>query len=631
MFLSKFWNFILVIGIACLASVLYLVPVSIDESKSANVRTLVVKDRLQVESVLKMEARSRLDTTIVFTVDQVIREQIAAASIRKDPADIPMEIKEQLLSQMRAKNDKLTRFKADILFAVDRNGIVLAQIGENERSSGYSLMGFPLVQVALRGYVRDDSWLFDGKLYRMAARPVIHGGKYVGAIIHGQKVDKSFTALLSAATDAQVGIFVEDHIVAVSAPELKAGAAEKDEKEKGKKEEAGEEGEEYAFATDAEINTVLLDEVFKDGNYNKTGRSNLILSDNRYYVVALKMVGAARRNNGGVVIIRRVPKVGGIPAFLRSINKNELSNVPWWKIGVVSFALLFLGIMFIYLEGDRPKKRFLKEVEAMVSKEGERLNIYLFRGKYRKIADSINRAIDKAVQVLVSRATSGAPSVKAILGNVAPDDRLSKPQFEIPGQISLDDIPPPPPGGQRIAGGDVKKSRTPTVQSILPPPSATPMPPPAPGQHFPAQATSSSPLDALSWGEGLDDEETRIYDSDGPQAMLAPVPQVPADRKPAGKFQQTTKPKFPPVPMHPPQPLQPPGAGQDQAYKGIFDNFYKTKVACGENVDNLTFDRFKATLLKQEQAIRERTNCRKVEFRVYVKAGKAALKASPIK
>ena len=622
MFLSKFWNFILVIGIACLASVIYLVPVSIDESKSANVRTLVVKDRLQVESVLKMEARSRLDTTIVFTVDQVIREQIAAASSRKDPAEIPMEIKEKLLSQLRAKNDKLTRFKADILFAVDSNGIVLAQIGENERSSGYSLMGFPLVQVALRGYVRDDSWLFDGKLYRMAARPVIHGGKYVGAIIHGQKVDKNFTALLSAATDAQVGIFVEDHVVAVSAPQLKAGAGTKDGK-KGKKNEAGKEGEEDAFAADAEINTILLDEVFKDAKYEKTGRSDLILSDNRYYVVALKMVGAARKNNGGVVIIRRVPKVGGIPTFLRSINKNELSNVPWWKIGVVSFALLFLGIMFIYLEGDRPKKRFLKEVEAMVSKEGERLNIYLFRGKYRKIADSINRAIDKAVQVLVSRATSGAPSVKAILGAVAPDDRLSRPQFEIPGQISLDDIPPPPPGGQRVAGGGAKKSRTPTVQSILPPPSATPVPP--------APAASASPLDALSWGEGLDDEETRIYDTDGPHSMPAPVPQVPADRKPAGKPPQTTKPKFPPAPMPPPYQSQQHAAGQDQAYKGIFDNFYKTKVACGENVDNLTFERFKATLLKQEQAIKERTRCRKVEFRVYVKAGKAALKASPIK
>jgi hypothetical protein len=664
MFLTKFWTLILLILIALLFSVIYLVPSSIDESRVSNIRALILKDRLQMESILKMEARSRLDTLIVFSVDQTVREQLAEACKRKDSAQVPMETKEKLLSQMRVLNEKLTTFKADILIAVDRDGIVIAQVGENERSSGYSLKGFPLVQAALRGFVRDDSWLFDGKLYRMSARPVIHAGMYVGAIIHGQKMDKNFSDLLARATESQVGIYVEDHTIAVAVPGAAEGAEEaekgKEAKGKGGKEENGEKGaQKIEYATDAQINTLLMDEVFKDKKYNETGRSDIILSKSKYYVVAVRMVGEARMNNAGFVLIRRVPRIGGISDFLQSINKSELAAVPWWKIGTLAGLLLVLGILIIYLEGDRPKSRFLKEVDKMTAKEGERLNIYIFRGKWRKLADSINRAIDKAVQVLVSKATSDAPSVSKILGTAPKDDRLSKPAFEVPSQIRLDDIPPPPPDPSKAAAG--RKGRTPTMPSMTPPvvppaaaapgqrpaaaapqpPPSRPMPPagppgqPAPAQHRPAPVAAATPavppvpgrkqglvspdISGLqTWGSGVDEEETKVYEGERDQ-ILSGIPSVPPD----ARAQQRPTPSAPVAASQ--------VSGEDAVYKRIFDEFYKTKVACGEPVDTLTFDRFKATLKKQEEAIRERTRCRKVDFKVYVKDGKAALKASPIK
>lgn len=666
MFLSKFWNLILVIAIAMLLSVIYLVPSSINESQVGNIRALIVKDRLQLESILKMEARSRLDTTIIFSVDQVIREQLSAASKRKESGQIPMEIKEKMLSQMRMLNDKLTTFKADILIAVDRDGIVIAQVGENERSSGYGLKGFPVVQAALRGYLRDDSWFFGGKLYRMSARPVIHGGVYVGAIIHGQKMDKDFAGLLSRATESHVGIFVEDHIIAVAVPKVeKAKDNEEDnkEKKKGKKDKGKveEEEEESIFATDAEINTILMGEVFKDNAFIEKGKSDVILSKDRYFVIAIKMVGEARQNNAGVILIRKVPRFGGISDFLGSINKDELTSVPWWKIAAVAVTFLILGILLIYLEGDRPKSRFLKEVEKMVAKEGERLNIYLFRGKYRKLADTINRAIDKAVQVLVSKATSDAPSVSKILGAAPKDDRLSTPAFDTHGQISLDDIPPPPPGGVQekapMEKARSRKRRTPTVPLIsgpghqaqakvaLPTPASmtpaqpqakphpkltprpasvapAPQPAPEPARPKPAPPAPGAPLQPgaiAAWGGGLDEEETRIYEGD-----QGPLPSVPSDLSVQPRPSPVAQPK--PAPAAPPVKQAP-----DDFFKQIFNEFYKTKVACGENIENLTFERFNATLSKQEDAIRERTKCRRVEFRVYVKNGKAALKASPIK
>jgi len=608
------------------------------------VRALIVKDRLQMESILKMEARSRLDTTIIFAVDQEIREQLFEASKRKDQSQIPIEVKEKLLSRMRTLNDQLTTFKADILIAVDREGIVIGQIGENERSSGYSLNGFPLVQAALRGYLMDDSWFFDGKLFRMSARPVIHGGIYVGALIHGQKMSKDFADLLARATDSQVGVFVEDHIIAVAVPAAQSKEGQKEEKKTGKKgkaekaEKKDEENSKEIFATDAEINTILMDDVFKDDSYTKTGRSTVLMSKDKYFVVAMKMVGEARMNNAGLVLIRQVPKVGGVSDFIKSIRKEELAAVSWWQIAVLAVSFLLIGVLIIYLEGDRPKSRFLKEVEKMVAKEGERLNIYLFRGKDRKLADAINRAIDKAVQVLVSKATSEGPSVSKILGATpGVDHRLSKPAFEIPGQISLDDIPPPPPAGSAESpAAKARKPKTPTIPAITleepsaeparpsppkPAPGASPKPQPPQAQQKPGEPRKGGAKDGLqTWGGGLDEEETRIYEGD-----KGPLPQIPSDAR---------VPHKPAVhaPAHPP--AAPPAAhlvGEEELFRKIYEEFYKTKVACGENVDNLTLDRFKATLKKQEEAIKERTKCRKVEFRVYVKDGKAALKASPIK
>jgi hypothetical protein len=62
----------------------------------------------------------------------------------------------------------------------------------------------------------------------------------------------------------------------------------------------------------------------------------------------------------------------------------------------------------------------------------------------------------------------------------------------------------------------------------------------------------------------------------------------------------------------------------------LFNDFRSTKVQCGESVDGLTFEKFKASVDKSRSAIQSKQKCKDVQFSVYVKAGKAALKATPI-
>lgn len=63
----------------------------------------------------------------------------------------------------------------------------------------------------------------------------------------------------------------------------------------------------------------------------------------------------------------------------------------------------------------------------------------------------------------------------------------------------------------------------------------------------------------------------------------------------------------------------------------VFEEFVKTKKQCGEPTEGLTLEKFKQTLRKNRDALVQRHNCKRVKFTVYVKDGRASLKATPIK
>lgn len=63
----------------------------------------------------------------------------------------------------------------------------------------------------------------------------------------------------------------------------------------------------------------------------------------------------------------------------------------------------------------------------------------------------------------------------------------------------------------------------------------------------------------------------------------------------------------------------------------VYQDFVRLKVDCGENVDGFTFERFSATLRKNREQLRRDHGVSDVHFSVYVKAGKAALKAKPVR
>jgi len=75
----------------------------------------------------------------------------------------------------------------------------------------------------------------------------------------------------------------------------------------------------------------------------------------------------------------------------------------------------------------------------------------------------------------------------------------------------------------------------------------------------------------------------------------------------------------------------PPPTSEEAKYKELFQQFVATKKKCGEPYESLTFESFLKKIKANEAAVMQKTGCAAVTFRVYVKDGKAALKATPVK
>lgn len=122
------------------------------------------------------------------------------------------------------------------------------------------------------------------------------------------------------------------------------------------------------------------------------------------------------------------------------------------------------------------------------------------------------------------------------------------------------------------------------------------------------------------------------------QTGVASNPQA---SRPLPSAPQRSKPELPSAPGRRPPPPRKSGSdeaapeslggGKSAEWQQVYQDFVSTKQQCGEDTEGFTYDKFEITLKKHEEAIVSRHGATRVKFAVYVKDGKAALKASPIR
>jgi hypothetical protein len=75
-----------------------------------------------------------------------------------------------------------------------------------------------------------------------------------------------------------------------------------------------------------------------------------------------------------------------------------------------------------------------------------------------------------------------------------------------------------------------------------------------------------------------------------------------------------------------------PAAAEEEAYfRSVFDEFVELKTRCGEPTAGLTYAKFVEKLRRNKDDLMGKPGTVGVRFSVYVKDGKAALKATPVK
>ena len=72
-------------------------------------------------------------------------------------------------------------------------------------------------------------------------------------------------------------------------------------------------------------------------------------------------------------------------------------------------------------------------------------------------------------------------------------------------------------------------------------------------------------------------------------------------------------------------------SGSANAGEALFESYREAAQACGQSVSGLSAKKLQAVVDKQTAALRAKTGCKDVSFRVVVKDGKVKLKAAPVR
>lgn len=208
-----------------------------------------------------------------------------------------------------------------------------------------------------------------------------------------------------------------------------------------------------------------------------------------------------------------------------------------------------------------------------------------------------------------------------------PPAHAAPPSFRPPPPVATSEqrsYAPPPTGFMDEDEGQ----RTVAYPAFKPPPGAAP-PPPAP-------AASADPFAMAAAQQGYDAPPMGEDNPDATRVAAVPAELIKAARagasgatgeRPALKTGTGAMPKVASL-----APAVAAGGGEEERhFQEVFRDFVATREKCREPADGLTFEKFKAKLLKNKEQLVAKYQCRTVRFQVYVKDGKAALKATPVK
>jgi hypothetical protein len=234
---------------------------------------------------------------------------------------------------------------------------------------------------------------------------------------------------------------------------------------------------------EAEIAAILRD-VFQDKKFKEGGRTDPFALQSGGRAIYSLTVGTASVANVGYAIARPRPLVTSPEQFFSEATSDDVNNLPFPALIGGAIGLALVGLLFIFLERDRPFASLRRKTDEIATGERDRLIITEWRGAYRKHADLINQAIDREVEKAAEMAPTSRKkaNLDEILGPT-PDAQSSGQFFGFagepaPAESNPDMLPPVPSEG---GSADLPPPPPPAPQGAPPAPPRPPSPSPQGG------------------------------------------------------------------------------------------------------------------------------------------------------
>jgi len=322
-----------------------------------------------------------------------------------------------------------------------------------------------------------------------------------------------------------------------------------------------------------------LDRLATDKDYQEKGRSKIHSFGTKLGVQYARLPGEAWQLGAGYVVGRERSAVDSPLGFFEKSDDTDKEQAKLWVALLVALVGAAIGLVLSVFEHTLPLRVFKTEAARLAEGKLEQLQPSRFRGLYRKIASDLNDGIEQLA------AKGGVPrraaDLKQVLGDLPDQPKMSA--FAFPDEAPTEVAPP------------AKSAPEPVSRA-----AAAHRPAPRPAPAPPGGAGAARPP---------------------PPSAKGPPPPASAARRPPPRI----------AAQQPAQPAAAPASGEELEWRQVFEEFVAKKRECGEDLQGFTYEKFEKTLMKNKDAILSRHRAARVKFSVYIKSGKAALKASPIR
>ncbi len=497
---------------------------------------------------------------------------------------------------------------------VKPDGTVAARVGAAV-SLPDSVAGLPEVAEARTGLARDGAERIGGKLFHVAAAPAFDGANLAGVVLLGWSYDDAFADRASQAVGQPVVVVVGDERFGSGLRDLTAAQL--------KVREPGGLG-----SADLAPLPAFLPLLVPDRGRYLVSQVPVFFGDQG----AMKMFAIVDRNQAFVAL-------------------------GWVQVTVVAGVLVLVLLQSVLIMST--VRSVTRPIEIIVehlgqASAGQSVGILpeaKLTGPFLRLGKQINMLLQNA-----PGAGRGGPAL-GTLGSAGMGPAVGPSNQPVPtpalGGDTMLDRPPTP----AVAMPLVPRSDTPKAANASAPPGAAQssglsglfddaapdplaafrVPPPAPQQTSPPAPATPPPVathqQAAPAGGALSPEATVMFQV--PQELLQqsattiPPPSAELGRSDDARTVVAA------VPQELLSQAGPRADGLTNAdeihYREVYDKFLETRVQCREDTSDLTYDRFLAKLLKNRQQIVEKHKAKAVRFQVYVKEGKAALRALPVR